>query len=251
MEKRFEEGLLLAEKAGRFLRENRNRPLVEKNFNYDVKLKQDRESEDIILKGIENLFPGDGFLSEERGGKKTLSGWVWIIDPLDGTVNYSSGIPHCCVSIACKKGNRCFGIVYDFFRDEMFKALKGKGAFLNGGRIRTSDTSDLKDAIMSFGLMKSREEITSGIDVFSGLALKVKKVRIMGAAALDLCYVASGRTDFFVETGLNAWDVAAGRIIVEEAGGEYREFNSGHSSLFYAGNKSMDMESLCTKLAGV
>lgn len=246
MDNRLKEGLLLARKAGSFLKDSRNNPCVSQNFDYDIKLKQDRESEEIIISGIEKKFPDDGFISEERGEKKGLSGNIWIIDPLDGTVNYARGIPQCCISIACKKKDGdSFGIVYDFFREEIFRAVKGEGAFLNEKRIKTSDTQNFKDAIICFGLMKSREDISSGLNVFSRLALEVKKVRMMGAAALDLCYVASGRTDFFLEIGLNVWDIAAGSIIVEEAGGEYREFLLRDKVVNYAGNRCLDVQALC------
>jgi len=250
MDKRFETGILLAEKAGSLLGKERENPGMIENLDYDVKLSQDRDSEKIILSGIEELFPDDGFLSEERGGKKGLSGYTWTVDPLDGTFNYSRGIPHCCVSIACRKDSEAFGIVYDFFRGEIFTAATGKGAFLNGKAIRTSRTKRLKEAVICFGLMKNLRDISSGIAAFSELALKVKKVRMLGAAALDLCYVASGRTDFFMETGLKAWDTAAGSLIVEEAGGTYREYPSDNSLLHCAGNGSLETEDLCKKLAG-
>jgi len=251
MEKRFEKALLLAREAGKFLKDTRDNPSILKSFHYDVKLEQDRQSENIIIGGIENFFPLDGYLSEEKGKKESVSGCIWTIDPLDGTFNYSRGIPHCCVSIACRKGDGEFGIVYDFFRDEIFRAFKGKGAFLNGDRISASRTRTMTEAIISFGLMKSRKDIFSGLKVFSSLAVKVSKFRMMGAAALDLCYVASGRTDIFIETGLKPWDIAAGRIIVEEAGGKYMEFVSGDTFLSCAGNRCLDMEEICRNLAGI
>lgn len=244
MDKRFDAGLLLAEKAGRFLKDSFGRSEILQNLDYDVKLAQDRKSEDIIISGIEEAFPGDGFIAEERGEKKTCSGYTWVIDPLDGSVNYSRDIPHCCVSIACKNEGGHFGIVYDFFRNEMFKAATGRGAFLNGQRVNTSRTEDFKDSIMCFGLMKELKEINSGLAALSKLALKVKKIRTFGAAALDLCYVASGRTDFFIEAGLKVWDLAAGSVIVEEAGGRYREFYSGDTVFSYAGNGLLDMEEI-------
>ena len=249
MDRRFELALELAEKAGAFLRDSKDAPEVAQTFAYDVKLKQDRESEEIIINGIEREFPDDGYISEERESKDSHSGYVWIIDPLDGTVNYSRGIPHCCVSIACTGGGRDeFGVVYDFFRREMFTGKKGGGAFLNGDKIKTSTTQRIKDAVICFGLMKGEEEIESGMDVLKSVAFKVKKIRTMGSAALDLCYVAAGRIDLFMEVGLQPWDTAAGKIITEEAGGRYREIERFGMTLICADNGLIDAEDACVNL---
>ncbi|MDD3726457.1 MAG: inositol monophosphatase, partial [Candidatus Ratteibacteria bacterium] len=164
--------------------------------------------------------------------------------PLDGTVNYYRNIPHCCVSIACLKGGEGFGVVYDFFRDEMFTGQKGKGAFLNGKRIKVSKTEELKEVILGFGLMKGKEEIQDGLSILSGLADKVRKIRMMGSAALDICYVAAGRTDIFLEVGLNIWDISAGRVILEEAGGIFKEYRRDERKLFFATNGIIEMEHL-------
>lgn len=248
MDERFEAGLKMAEKAGLFLKESRNKVEVFKTTVYDVKLKQDTASEEIIIGGIEKQFPLDGYVSEERGNKDSSSGYVWTVDPLDGTVNYSRGIPHCCVSIACRNDSEAFGIVYDFFRGETFTGRKGKGAFLNGQKIRVSSVTGLKNAIICFGLMKGKEEIRSGLSVLSEVALKVKKIRSMGSAALDLCYVAAGRIDLFLEVGLCPWDTAAGKIIIVEAGGRYLEYAAGKQTLSYASNGNLEAEDLCRNL---
>lgn len=240
MEKRFELAEKIAKKSGDFLRSEFGKGALSNETAYDVKLKQDVESERIILGEIENNFPEDGYISEEKGEKKGNSGYIWIIDPLDGTVNYYRGIPHCSVSIACVKGNDGFGVVYDFFRDEMFTGEKGKGAFLNGKRINVSKTGELKDVIMNFGLMKGKEEIREGLNILSKIADRVKKIRMMGSAALDICYVAAGRIDIFLEVGLNIWDVSAGRIIVEEAGGRYKEYIKEERKIFCITNGIID-----------
>jgi len=248
MDKRFEEAVKLAEKAGRFLRESRDRIEVSVKTSYDVKLKQDVASEEIIIGGIERGFSGDGYISEERGTKESRSGYVWVIDPLDGTVNYSRGIPHCCVSIACAGEKDSFGVVYDFFREEMFTGRRGKGSFLNGRKIRASSTKNLEEAIISFGLMKGTEEIRSGLAVLESVDLKVHKIRTMGSAALDLCYVGAGRIDLFMEVGLKRWDTEAGRIIIEEAGGRYGEIDRFGMTLACADNGHIDTEDLCRSL---
>ncbi len=249
MDERFEVGLKLAEKAGHYLLESRNCPEIFKEMDYDVKLKQDVASEAIIIGEIEKLFPEDGYLSEERGRKESRSGYEWTIDPLDGTVNYSRGIPHCCVSIACGNANDAFGIVHDFFRGETFIGRKGKGAFLNGKKINTSLVTELKNATISFGLMKGKEEIGSGFSLLSEVAPKVKKIRAMGAAALDLSYVAAGRIDLFFEVGLYPWDTGAGKTIITEAGGLYLESMRGKQVLSCASNGKLRAEELWRNLS--
>jgi len=223
MEERFLIAKKIIKEVGEFLKSERKGENVLKNLRFDIKIKQDIESENLILKRIEERFPYDGWVSEEKGKKESSSGFLWIIDPLDGTVNYSKGIPHCSISIGCRyKGEKAFGFVYDFLKEELFWAKRGKGAFLNGKRIKVSRVRNLEDAIIGFGLMKGKEEIKKGMEILSLLTEKVKKIRMMGSASLDLCYVGCGRIDGFVELGLNEWDVEAGSLIVEEAGGRFK-----------------------------
>lgn len=223
MEERFLIAKKIIKEVGEFLKSERKGENVLKNLRFDIKIKQDIESENLILKRIEERFPYDGWVSEEKGKKESSSGFLWIIDPLDGTVNYSKGIPHCSISIGCRyKGEKVFGFVYDFLKEELFWAKRGKGAFLNGKRIKVSRVRNLEDAIIGFGLMKGKEEIKKGMEILSLLTEKVKKIRMMGSASLDLCYVGCGRIDGFVELGLNEWDVEAGSLIVEEAGGRFK-----------------------------
>jgi|LSQX01.3.fsa_nt_gb myo-inositol-1(or 4)-monophosphatase len=247
MKKRYQESIALAKEAGGFLKKSAKFPTIFQEFPYDIKLIQDQDSEKLILNGIEKHFSCDGYISEEKGNKESSSGYLWIIDPLDGTFNYYRGIPQCCVSIACLNGDKGFGVVYDFFRDEIFQAFTGEGAFLNGEKIEVSKVQTLKESVLTVGLMKTQKEIKTGTDIFSSLVMDVKKVRIMGAAALDLCYVASGRTDIFVEAGLKEWDVAAGKIIVEEAGGEYQKVPFDGTVLHFAGNNLIQFEELNKK----
>ncbi|MGI6595677.1 MAG: inositol monophosphatase [Elusimicrobia bacterium] len=247
MNERFTLAVKTAKKSGDFLKEWFGRGEILSQSAYDVKLKQDVESEKIVLGAIESKFPEDGYIAEEKGEKKGASGCVWIIDPLDGTVNYYRGIPHCCVSIACIKDNVGFGVVYDFFRDEMFTGKTGEGAFLNDKAITVSKNRELKDMVLSYGLMKGKEEIGEGLMILGKVADKVKKIRTMGSAALDICYVAAGRTDLFLEVGLYIWDIAAGKIIVESAGGVYKEDKNDHRKIFIVSNGFMDMERLCQK----
>lgn len=236
MEERFDLAKKIVKEAGAFLRKEFGSGKLASQSAYDVKLKQDVESEKIILDWLEKNFPDDGYISEEKGEKKSISNYSWIIDPLDGTVNYYRSIPHCCISVACIKDDDGFGVVYDFFRDELFTGMKGKGAFLNGERIKVSRTGELKDAILGFGLMKGKDEIRDGLSILSEIAYNVKKIRMMGSAALDICYVAAGRTDIFLEVGLNIWDITAGKIILEEAGGVCKEYIRDNKIFFFVSN---------------
>ncbi|MCM8760204.1 MAG: inositol monophosphatase [Candidatus Omnitrophica bacterium] len=242
MKKRFSLAKKVVKEAGAFLNKQSYSAEISSMSAYDVKLRQDIESEKIILNEIIKNFPDDGYISEEKGEKQGKSGYLWIIDPLDGTVNYYRGIPHCSISIACLNNTDGFGVVYNFFSGEMFTAQRGYGAFLNGHRIEVSKTDDLKDVILGFGLMKGKEEIQDGLSILSRIADRVKKIRMMGSAALDICYVAAGRIDIFLEVGLNIWDIAAGKIILEEAGGVYKVSLNDSKKLFFASNRFINVE---------
>ena len=223
MEERFKLTEKIIEESGEFLRSNFGKGKEKEVFRFDVKIFQDIESEKLILEEIEKNFPDDGWISEEKGNKESKSGYIWIVDPLDGTFNYLREIPHFAISIACKGEKDAFGIVYDVMKKEKFWAIKGKGAFLNGEKIKVSKTEKMEDAAGVFGLMKGEEEIREGIEILKKFAPKIKKMRMFGSAALDLCYVACGRVDFFIEFNLKVWDTEGGRIILEEAGGNYVE----------------------------
>jgi len=197
--------------------------LKTKSASYDILTKADLESEKIIVKTIKKFFPGHNFLCEENKYEKTPSPYVWIIDPLDGTNNYSHHVPIFCVSIAlAKNDNIILGVVYDPTRNELFHAEKGKGAFLNKKKIRVTDAADFSRAIMATGFYYDRgkpmEETLDNIGKF--LKKGIIGIRRLGSAAIDLCYVACGRFDGFWEFTLNPWDFAAGKLIVEEAGGK-------------------------------
>ncbi|MFA5645709.1 MAG: inositol monophosphatase family protein [Candidatus Ratteibacteria bacterium] len=218
--KRFHTALQAIFKAGSYLRKEFGSATIEKSFLYDVKLEQDRNSEEILISALSSAFPEDEFLAEESG-KSGKGEFLWIIDPLDGSYNYSRGIPHVCISVACAlAGVVSFGIVYDFIRDEYFYAEAGHGAFLNGKAISTSPVSSFSNATGTFGFMKGEEVIRTGMELFIVMAPKLKKFRAFGAAALDISYVACGRTDLFVEYNLKPWDVDAAALILKEAGGE-------------------------------
>lgn len=192
----------------------------------------DHASERAIIEIIKKSYPEHFILSEEVGEIVRDSDYKWIIDPIDGTVNYANGIPICCVSIAVEhKGTMILGAVFNPFFNELFVAEKGKGATLNGKPIRVSEKQELSSACLVTGFpYQLLDEPNGPLDVFNRLIRKGIPLRRMGSAAIDLCWVAAGRFDGFYEHKLEAWDSAAGFLIVEEAGGKVTDFNGNHYS---------------------
>jgi len=193
---------------------------VLKRTKHDVKLSADINSEKIITKIIKQNRPQDGIIAEEGGESQINNDGIWIIDPLDGTVNFSHGHPHFCISIAWLwKKNISVGVIYDVVRNELFTAIYGKGAKLNGKKISVANIDDLGQSMIGvgFGQLTPQSEEKNN---FNNLSAKVQKLRISGSAALDMAYVACGRLDAYVESSIFIWDVAAGSVIIEEAGGK-------------------------------
>jgi myo-inositol-1(or 4)-monophosphatase len=200
-----------------------------KSSAVDLVTRVDRLCEERIRRVILASHPGHSVLGEEAGTGESGDGrpegasgatYRWIVDPLDGTVNYAHGFPFYCVSIALEvDGVVEVGVVYDGERDEMFTAMRGRGARLNGQSITVSDTSILRSALLATGFAYVTDTINLNLAVFARVLPQVQSVRRPGAAALDICYVACGRVDGFWELALNSWDVAAGVLIVREAGG--------------------------------
>jgi myo-inositol-1(or 4)-monophosphatase len=183
-------------------------------------------SERTIVSYIQLRFPDHCFLAEERAARSGDSPYQWIIDPLDGTTNYTHGFPIYCVSIALAKGGEVIlGVIYDPTREELFSAEKGKGARLNGKKIHVSSTEKLSQSLLATGFPYDlRESSANNFDHFRNFALRAQAVRRAGSAALDLCYVAAGRFDGFWEMKLGPWDMAAGSLLVKEAGGQSTDF---------------------------
>ena len=183
----------------------------------------DQAAEQAIIDTIRQAYPGHGFLAEESGRSQGAqhSDFVWIIDPLDGTTNFIHGFPVYCVSIALAfKGKIEHAVVYDPTRNDLFTSTRGRGAFLNERRIRVSKRTQLKDCLVSTGFpFRPGDNFRAYMRMFSEITQRTAGVRRPGAAALDLAYVAAGFTDGFFETGLKPWDVAAGSLLVTEAGG--------------------------------
>jgi len=181
----------------------------------------DQRSEAYLLGEINAAFPEHTIITEESGLHQGNRSQCWYIDPLDGTVNYAHAIPVFCVSIAyAEDGVLLMGVVYDPMRDECFSAERGQGAYLNGERLTVSAAADLLHCLMATGFPYDRQTArVNNLDNFTRLTMLTQGVRRLGSAALDLCYVASGRLDGYWELSLEPWDVAAGVLIVEEAGG--------------------------------
>ncbi|MCX5791649.1 MAG: inositol monophosphatase family protein [Elusimicrobia bacterium] len=186
----------------------------------------DLAAQKAVLRVIGAAFPGDGFMAEESPLRETPNGRLWIIDPLDGTTNYAHGFPAAAVSIAfSERGVIKAGGVYDPFRNELFLAGKGGGAFINGKKLAVSGVTALSRALLVTGFAYDRAERAEFYCRFFSDFMKISHdVRRMGAASLDLCWLAAGRTDGYWEFGLKPWDVAAGKLIVEESGGKVTDF---------------------------
>jgi myo-inositol-1(or 4)-monophosphatase len=195
----------------------------------------DTHSEQAIVDAIGRVFPDHEILAEERGKAGSRSPYKWIIDPLDGTTNFAHGFPAYAVSIGVEYRGRCLlGVVLDPTRRELFVAEAGGGATLNGRPIRVSRTAALDKALLVTGFAYDIRATRSNLDHFSNFAVRAQGLRRMGAAAIDLCYVACGRFDGFWEMKLNPWDTAAGALMVVEAGGRMSDFKGGAFSIYGA-----------------
>lgn len=235
MEKKIiETAVEAAQRAGALLKEHLGRAgKIEYKGAVNIVTELDRKSEDLIIEAILKAFPGHGILTEEREELKTKSKYRWIIDPLDGTTNYAHGFPFFCVSIAFEDaGVVRFGAIYDPMLDELFTAERGKGAYLNGRLIHVSDVEDLSRSLLATGFPYDlRTSKDNNLDYFTAFTLRAQAIRRAGSAALDLCYIASGRFDGFWELKLKPWDVAAAALIVKEAGGEVSDFKGEEFSI--------------------
>ena len=214
--------LRAAKEAGAILREGLEQARTieykgDKNIVTDV----DRRSEEAIAALVRRELPGHSLVSEEGTRLQGNSGYCWFVDPLDGTTNYAHGYPCFSVSIGVEKdGELVYGVVYDPTLEEVFTAERGGGAFLNGKRLRVSAVSRLSNSLLATGFppdVATAKE--NNLDHFANFMKRAQAVRRPGSAALDLCYVAAGQFDGFWELRLNAWDVAAGPLLVTEAGG--------------------------------
>ena len=230
-----------ARAAGALLMKNFHLPKkINETAQYDIKLELDVKCQQLIEKKLAAAFPKISVLGEEGDAGDAASAYRWVIDPIDGTVNYAYGIPHSCVSIALQEKvqgakskaqgrhsitpdgySTVLGVVLDPFVDELWTAERGGKAFLNGRVISTSRRATLAESIVAVGFSKRTDTLTQMLPTLNRLIHRVRKVRMMGAAALSLTYVASGRHDAYLEAGVRLWDIAAGGLIVECAGGDF------------------------------
>ncbi len=233
MEEIIRLGRLLGWEVGRIIREHllgKIRPVVETKAPCDYVTDVDRECEKIIKDGIQTRFPDHAIIAEESANSSLeRNGITWIIDPLDGTTNFIHGFPMVNVSMAVAvHGNVVWGQVIDPVRAERFEARRGRGAFLNGEPIGVRRHDSYDDALVATGFpFRDKALLPAYLDTFAAIFQRISGVRRTGAAALDLAYLAAGRVDGFWEVGLKIWDVAAGILLVEEAGGRVSDFRGG------------------------
>lgn len=232
---RWKQAVLAAEAAGKVLMSYFGRPMeIRKKGLIDLVTEADLAAENEIVNRIVAAFPGDRFYSEETRRDSADSADLWVIDPLDGTTNFSHGYPFFGVSIAHRRrGRETLGVVLAPAFGELFSACRGKGAFLNGNPIRCSSTASVHESLLVTGFSYDIDLHSDGVlRRFRDVLLRAQGVRRDGSAALDLCYVAAGRFDGFWEEHLKPWDTAAARVIVEEAGGRVTTFGGGPFDIF-------------------
>jgi myo-inositol-1(or 4)-monophosphatase len=210
-----------------------NRRRIERKQEFDFVTEVDRQSEKAIIDFIRQRHPQHGIFAEESGGAGNQNEYLWIIDPLDGTKNYIQGFPMFSVSIALQhRGDLLVGVVLDPLRDELFHAQRHGGAFLNGQPIHVSDNGDLSQSLIGTGFPFRAKHLTGAyLDTLSALFPKISDFRRAGSAALDLSYIACGRLHGFWEVTLNIWDMAAGVLLIKEAGGKITDLWGGDTHL--------------------
>lgn len=228
--------IYIAREAGEVLRSG-----FGKNFEIEYKTNVanlvtefDKKSEKAIIDFVKKEFPTHSVLAEESGRHDSSSEYLWVIDPLDGTTNFAHGLPIFSVSIGVQKnGEMICGVVYDVMRDTMYSAEKGSGSFCNGRKLSVSTNDDLHKSVLVTGFPYNvHENPDFAYERFAAFLRVARAVRRLGSAAIDMCYVAEGVFDGFWEVSLNAWDMAAGIILVEEAGGVITDFSGNRTTIF-------------------
>ncbi|MES2309399.1 MAG: inositol monophosphatase family protein [Verrucomicrobiota bacterium] len=208
--------------AGELIRSNFGREVqVNESTVHDIKIQTDIDSQDLIYSIISKHHPDHRLIGEEGDSGNAKGEVEWIVDPIDGTINFAMGIPHFCVSIAARKeGKLLLGVIYDPIRNDLFTVEAGGPTYLNGRAVQVSSRNKLSDAIMAVGFAKTKESVDHCMALYNHYGHAAKKLRAMGSAALDLAYVSCGRLDAYIEQGVSLWDIAAGWIMVEQAGGK-------------------------------
>ncbi len=219
-------GEIAREAGALLLRHFERRVTVEYKGEYDLVTDADRASENLIVERLHSRYPSHSVVAEEGSGTDRKSEFVWYVDPLDGTTNFAHGYPMWAVTLALEiAGETVVGVVYDPVRDEFFSAERGAGAWLNHRRIHVSRVGKLAESLLATGFPSRKRHEDVNVYFFHQTAMLAHGVRRGGSAALDLCYVACGRLDGFWEFRLNPWDIAAGLLLVAEAGGRYTDMH--------------------------
>ncbi len=212
-----------AKQAGALIRDNYESDLkVNVLEEHDIKIELDVRSQRLISEIILKAHPDHSILGEEEGTDEGNpdSEYRWVVDPIDGTVNFYFGIPHFCVSIALQhRGETIVGVVYDPMRDELFTVAPDQPSMRNGEPISVSDRNTWEQAVITVGFSKTGEGMEAGIERFKRIAFKVRKTRMLGSAALGMAYIACGRLDAYIEEAVSLWDIAAGELLIQRAGG--------------------------------
>ncbi len=254
MTSELEAALSAARRAGEVLRTGLgSEHAITYKGEVDLVTEIDEEAERVIREELLRCFPSYGMLAEEGGELAGEEDVRWIVDPLDGTTNYAHGLPIFCVSIALERaGEVVLGVVHDPIREETYVAERSRSATLNGEPTRVSDTEELIQALIATGFPYDRPKMPGALELFGRFAAITRGMRRLGSTALDLCYVAAGRLDGYYERGIWAWDIAAGALILEEAGGKVTNYRGGMLDLegrqIVASNGAL--HTVMTKLTG-
>ena len=212
----------IAREAGAVLMSYFGRVTFQLKGEFDLVTEADKASEKLVIERLVKHFPDHSIMAEEGGGHESASDFRWYVDPLDGTTNFAHGYPMFNVTLALEQaGEMIAGVVFDPTRNEMFRAEKGGGTYLNADRAHVSKASRLEDSLVSTGFPSQNRQSNANIHFYHQMAMSTHGVRRGGSAALDLAYVCCGRLEAFWEFGLKPWDLAAGTLLVEEAGGTY------------------------------
>lgn len=226
----LEKTIEIAKEAGEIIRDGfgENISIEFKTDEANLVTNVDKAAEKIITDFIKTEFPTHSILAEESGENNNNSEYKWVIDPIDGTTNFAHALPLFCVSIGVQKNDETIiGVIYDVMRNVVYSTEKGSGSFENGKKITVSKNSNLARSVLVTGFAYERgDEFKDAIKIFGSFLNKTRAVRRLGSAALDLCYVASGVFDGFWEANLSPWDVCAGMLLVEEAGGKVSNFSN-------------------------
>ena len=233
MSKELEAAVAAVKAAGEILRNGFGQHQeVKHKGEVDLVTKADENAEQAIKEVLRESFPNYGMLAEEGGKLKGEGDVRWIVDPLDGTTNYAHGLPLFCASIALERESEVIlGVVHDPMANETYTAERGSGATLDGEPITVSDTDEPIQALLATGFPYDRDDMPAALDLFGRFAMLTQSMRRLGSAALDLCYVATGRLDGYYERGVKAWDIAAGTLIVREAGGKVSDYRGDELDL--------------------